>query len=157
MADDRQQFSLSPVRPEYVIGLSTILCQMEPWLTLEYTPEDFESYLLHPDPALARHAVMISGEVAGVLSIRHPWLFGPLIELLALFDGFRGQGTGKRILRWASEQCEDQNLWVTVSSINTEARKFYEREGFEKAAILEDLIKPGWNELLLRKKILRPD
>lgn len=155
MPDGEQQFSLSPVRPEYVSALSIILCSMDPWLTLEYTPESFDFYLLRPDPALARHAVMISGQVAGVLSLRDPWLFGPFIELLALFDGFRGKGTGGRIVEWISERYKATNLWATVSSFNLKAQKFYERAGFEKAAMLEDLIKPGWNEILLRKKMAR--
>lgn len=155
MLEGEQQFSLSPVRAEYVSALSIILCSMDPWLTLEYTPEAFEFYLLHADPALARHAVMISGEVAGVLSLRNPWLFGPFIELLALFDGFRSKGTGSRIVEWISQRHKATNLWATVSSFNVGAQKFYERAGFEKTAILEDLIKPGWNEILLRKRMSR--
>lgn len=151
MLNGEQQFSLSPVRPEYVSALSIMLCSMDPWLTLEYTPEAFEFYLLHADPALARQVVMISGQVAGVVSLRNPWLFGPFIELLALFEGFRSRGTGSRIVEWISKRYKSKNLWVTVSSFNLRAQKFYERAGFEKTAILEDLIKPGWNEILLRK------
>ncbi len=60
--EGKQQFSLSPLRPEYVGAMSMILCSMDPWLTLEYTPEAFEFYLLHADPALSRYAVMISGQ-----------------------------------------------------------------------------------------------
>jgi GNAT superfamily N-acetyltransferase len=151
--DDRQEFSLSPVRLEYIGPLSMILCSMEPWLTMEYSPEAFESYFLNADSGLARQAIIISGQVAGVLSVRNPWLFGPLIELLALFDGFRGKGIGARVLRWVASRYRAKNLWVTVASFNLGARKFYEREGFEKTAVLDDLIKPGWDEILLRKKV----
>ena len=137
-------------------GLSAPLCSMDPWLTLGYTMEAFELYLLRADPALARHVVMISGQLAGVLTLRNPWLFGPLVELLALLDGFRGQGTGSAILQWVGKRYDSSNLWVTVSSFNSRAKKFYERAGFEKAAVLEGLIKPGWNEVLLRKKMAGP-
>ncbi|MDR3556193.1 MAG: GNAT family N-acetyltransferase [Syntrophobacteraceae bacterium] len=153
MLDDEQQFSLWPVRAEYVSGLSMILCSMEPWLTMEYTPEAFEFYLLHADPALARHVVMIAGEVAGILSLRNPWLFGPLIELLALFDGFRNKGIGGTIVEWVGKRYKAENLWVTVASFNLAALRFYKRAGFEKTATLENLIKPGWNEVLLRKRV----
>lgn len=151
--DDQQQFSLAPVRPDYVSGLSMILSSMDPWLTMEYTPEAFEFYLLHADPALVRHAVIISGEVAGVLAVRNPWLFGPLIELLALFDGFRNKGIGGTIVEWVGKRYKAENLWVTVASFNLEAQRFYKRAGFEKTAILENLIKPGWNEILMRKRV----
>ena len=134
-----------------------ILCSMDPWLTLEYRPEAFESYLLHADSSLSRYAVMISGDVCGVLSVRSPWLFGPFIELMALFDGFRGKGIGSRIIDWVCDRYKPANLWATVSSFNLEAQKFYIGAGFEKTAILENLIKPGWNEILIRKKMGAPN
>jgi ribosomal protein S18 acetylase RimI-like enzyme len=151
--DDQQQFSLAPVKTDYVSGLSMILSSMDPWLTMEYTPEAFEFYLLHADPALSRHAVMIAGEPAGVLAVRNPFLFGPLIELLALFDGFRNKGTGGMIVEWVCKRYKAQNLWVTVASFNLGAQRFYNRVGFEKTAVLENLIKPGWNEILMRKRV----
>ncbi len=154
--DGKLQLSLSPLRPEYVGVMSVILCSMDPWLTLEYKPEVFESYLLHADPALSHYAVMISTDVAGVLSLRYPWLFGPFIELMALFDGFRGKGIGRRIVDWVCDRYESPNLWATVSSFNLRAQKFYSTAGFEKTAILEELIKPGWNEILIRKKVSPP-
>ena len=155
--EGKPRFSLSPLRPEYVNAMSMILCSMDPWLTLEYRPEAFEFYLLHADPALSRYAVMISGNVCGVLSVRSPWLFGPFIELMALFDGFRGKGIGSRIIDWVCDRYKSTNLWATVSSFNLEAQKFYSGAGFEKTAILEDLIKPGRNEILLRKKMAAPN
>ncbi|MDR3570295.1 MAG: GNAT family N-acetyltransferase [Syntrophobacteraceae bacterium] len=129
---------------------------MDPWLAMKYSREAVEFYLLQADQALSRHVVMISGQVAGVLAVRGPWLFGPLIELMALFDGYRSRGVGKKIVEWTAQRCEAKNLWVTVSSDNFRAQKFYERQGFRKTALLEDLIKPGWDEILLRKRIARP-
>jgi ribosomal protein S18 acetylase RimI-like enzyme len=149
----KQQFSLSPLRAQYVSAISMLLCAMDPWLTLGYTPEAFHSYLLHPDPALNRYAVMISGNVAGVLAVRSPWLFGPFIELMAIFDGFRSKGIGSRLIDWICDRHKPANLWATVSSFNLKAQKFYKSAGFEQTAILEDLIKPGCNEILLRKKV----
>ena len=132
--------------------MSIILCSMDPWLTMEYTPEAFEHYLLHADQALSRYAVMVAGNVAGVLSLRFPWLFGPFIELMALFDGFQGKGIGGRIIDWLFNRYNRANLWATVSSFNLKAQRFYSKEGFEQTTLLEDLIKPGWNEILLRKR-----
>lgn len=152
-----QQFSLAPLRPEYVGAMSMILCSMDPWLTLEYRPEAFEFYLLHADPALSRYAVMISGDVCGVVSVRSPWLFGPFIELMALFDGFRGQGTGGRIIDWVCGRYRETNVWATVSSFNLKAQRFYSSAGFERMVILEDLIERGWNEILLRKRVAAAD
>jgi ribosomal protein S18 acetylase RimI-like enzyme len=151
--DGKLQLFLVPLIPEYVRATSAILCMMDPWLTLEYRPEVFESYLLHADHALSHYAVMVAGEVAGVLSVRHPWLFGPFIELMALFDGFRGKGFGRRIIDWVCDRYQSPNVWATVSSFNLRAQKFYGAAGFEQTAILGDLIKPGRNEILIRKRV----
>ena len=156
MIDDKLQLSVAPLRPENVGAMSVTLCLMDPWLTLEYKPEAFEFYLLHEDPALNRHAVMVAGEVAGILSVRHPWLFGPFIELMALFDGFRGKGIGRRIVEWLCNRYKSPNLWATVSSFNLRAQKFYSAAGFEQTAILDDLVKRGWNEILIRKRVSPP-
>ncbi len=151
--EGKSQLSLLPLRSKYVGEISVKICSMDPWLTLGYKPESFEFYLLRADPALSRYIVMVSENAAGVLALRSPWLFGPFIELMALFDGFRGKGTGGRIIDWVCGRHQSSNVWATVSSFNVEAQRFYSREGFERAAILEDLIKPGWNEILLRKRL----
>jgi ribosomal protein S18 acetylase RimI-like enzyme len=157
LIDGKQRIFLSPLRTEYVSAISMILCSMDPWLTLEYTPEAFEYYLLRADAALSRYVVMVSGNVAGVLSLRSPWLFGPFIELMALFDEFQGKGIGRRLIDWVCDRYESENLWATVSSFNLQAQRFYSRAGFQQTATLEDLIKPGWNEILLRKKVAAPN
>ena len=156
-AGREQQFSLVPLAAENLDRLSMTLSSMDPWLTLGYTLESFEHYLKHPDPALSRYTVMISRQVAGVLSIRSPWLFGPFIELFALFEGFQGKGIGSRIIDRVCAIHQSANLWATVSSFNLRAQKFYKNKGFEQKAVLEDLIKPGWNEILLRKKVNAAD
>lgn len=130
---------------------------MDPWLTMRYRPEAVEFYLVRDDPALSRYSIMVSENLAGVVSLRHPWLFGPFIELLALFDGFRGKGIGAHIVDWACLNFKAANIWVTASALNSGAQRFYGRMGFEPTATLEDLIKPGWSEILLRKKLSSPD
>ncbi len=151
--EGKNEFSLLPLRSKDVGEISRILCSMDPWLSLEYKTEAFESYLLREDPALSRFVIMISENVAGVLAVRFPWLFGPFIELMALFDGFRGKGTGGRIIDWVCGRYQQTNVWATVSSFNLKAQGFYNRTGFEKTAILDDVIKPGWTEILLRKRV----
>jgi len=96
--EDKEGLSLLPIRPQSVREISGMLCSMDPWLTMNYRPQALEFYLLRADPALSRYSVMVSENLAGVLSVRYPWLFGPFIELVALFDGFRGKGIGGRIL-----------------------------------------------------------
>ena len=146
--------ALEPLQPGDVRQISSILVSMDPWLTLGYGTEALSHYLLRADPALRRYCLKASGALAGVLTLRHPWLFGPFIELIALFDDFRGKGFGREVIDWICREFPDSpNLWATVSSFNPEAQKFYPRLGFENTAVLPDLIRPGRDEILLRKRI----
>jgi GNAT superfamily N-acetyltransferase len=150
-------FSLLPLQPQSVGEISRTLCSMDPWLSMQYRPEALEFYLLRADPALSRYIVRVSENLAGVLALRYPWLFGPFIELMALFDGFRGKGIGGLLIDWVCLQYKETNVWVTASAGNAGAQRFYGSKGFERTATFEDLIKPGWNEILLRKKPAAPD
>ncbi|MHC1745360.1 MAG: GNAT family N-acetyltransferase [Syntrophobacteraceae bacterium] len=146
---------LAPVTSETAGALSISLSQMDPWRTLGYLADGLRRYLLREDPGLARTAVFKAGELAGVVCVRSPWLRGASLELLAVLPECRGEGVGAEIMGWIEDRAlpVGPNLWTTVSSFNVEAQRFYERCGFEPVACLTDLIKSGFDELLLRKRL----
>jgi ribosomal protein S18 acetylase RimI-like enzyme len=45
------------------------------------------------------------------------------------------------------------NIWACVSGFNTRAQQFYEKHGFERMAVLDDLVRPGFAEVLIRKRL----
>jgi ribosomal protein S18 acetylase RimI-like enzyme len=110
-------------------------------------------YLQRPDNSLHKFLVSASGREAGIVCCRYPWLFGPFLELLALYPKFQGQGFGREILDWLEKPAAFKNLWTTVSSFNLQALNFYIKFGFVKVGSLPDLVCPGFNEILLRKII----
>ncbi len=145
--------ALEALRPRDVGEISRRLANMDPWLTLGYTQEAFSHYLLRSDPALSRYCVIVSDKLSGVLAVRFPWLFGPFVELLALFEGSRGRGFGRVLIdRVGTMYPTSKNIWATVSTFNLEAQKFYARLGFESVTVLRDLIQPGRDEILLQKR-----
>jgi len=62
---------------------------------------------------------------------------------------------GRRLLSWMEQETRNRanNLWTVTSEFNTRARSFYRTAGFVEVAPLPDLVKNGYNELLLRKTI----
>ncbi|MEN6442097.1 MAG: GNAT family N-acetyltransferase [Syntrophobacter sp.] len=147
---------IEPLKTADVREIGNTLAAMDPWLTLGYQPEALSHYLLRADPALRRYSLFVSDNLAGVLAVRHPWLFGPFIELIALFGGNRGKGLGRMLIEWVCAQFPNSpNLWATVSSFNRDAREFYDRLGFEQSATLDNLIRAGREEILLRKRLSR--
>jgi diamine N-acetyltransferase len=152
--NDLGDMTIESLQPRDVAEMSRVLASMDPWRKLDYKREALAFYLLRADPSLKRYSITIAGKVSGVLSVRFPWLFGPFVELIALFDNCRGKGYGRQLIDWVGRDFpQSPNLWATVSSFNMEAQKFYHSVGFEQTAVLQDLIKEGWHEILLRKRL----
>lgn len=123
------------------------LAALQPWQTLDYSAAALTAYLMRDDPALARFTLWADGERAGVAALRHPWLRGPYLELVAVT--VPGRGLGSAVVAWAAARA-GANLWTCVSAFNDAGRRFYRRQGFQEVAMLPDLVRPGFNEVLLR-------
>jgi len=151
----REGLLLRPISEQEADHAGKALAFMDPWSTLGYSPNALSRYLLRHDPALNRYVVEVSERAAGILCVRHPWLLGPYIELLALYIPFQGTGIGKAIIEWIESQAHSasRNIWTLVSSFNAPGRKFYEKAGFMPVAPLDDLVASGFSEILLRKRM----
>jgi ribosomal protein S18 acetylase RimI-like enzyme len=137
-------------------ALAERLAQIDPWAGLGYGAEALARYLGRPDPALIRFAVEHGEDSrAGLLAIRHPWLRGPYMEMLAIFPAHQGHGLGATVVAWAAAQARmnSANLWACVSDFNAPARRFYAAQGFMEVAPLDGLVSPGQSEILLRKRL----
>jgi diamine N-acetyltransferase len=145
--------SLRRVKRSEAQDLAATLVTMDPWRTLDYQADALALYLSRPDPTLMRFIIKASRQPAGVLCLRYPWLKGIYLELLALLPPYQGLGLGREIMAWTEARARPQtkNFWVTVSSFNHRARNFYQDLGFTEVACLQNLIKEGYDEHLLRK------
>jgi ribosomal protein S18 acetylase RimI-like enzyme len=139
--------------PHEASVLSDLLARMDPWRTLRYTASALRRYLLCPDATLYRYAVVSQDTTIGVVCIRYPWLRGAYLELIGLDAAYQGRGVGCEILCWLEEQAQREacNVWILVSAFNTRARTFYTRQGFTEIGPLKDFVRPGYDEILLRK------
>lgn len=74
------------------------------------------------------------------------------ITHLAVFDNCRGQGIGKQLLKWVGTDLSESGiLRLCVSDTNPNARRFYEREGFERIATRKNVIREGNIEHLMER------
>jgi ribosomal protein S18 acetylase RimI-like enzyme len=150
---------LVPLKQSSCASLAVGIVAMEPWSVMNYPAETLAAFLLRPDGGASRYAVSVNEEEAGVVSVRHPWLKGPYLELLALLPQAQDQGIGSSIMAWFEStalQHGARNLWVCASSFNARGLSFYERHGFKRAATLPGLVADGYDDILLRKFPLRP-
>ncbi|HLF97587.1 MAG TPA: GNAT family N-acetyltransferase [Methylococcaceae bacterium] len=144
---------------DHAARLGPDLAGLQPWRELGYTADGLTRYLSRTDPALTRWTLLHEEDaVAGVLCLREPWLRGPFVELLCILPPWQKRGLGRAWLEWLSLGTAERgmaNLWTTATESNAPARKFYARCGFEMAGTLPNLIRPGANEILLRKDLRR--
>ena len=133
------------------------LAAIDPWRRANFPHAALTGYLTRRDPAANRFAIHADGALAGVISVREPWLRGPYLELLGLLTPAQGRGIGAAVMRWfeAEAPAGASSLWVLCSDFNTGALAFYERHGFLRVTELEGLVGDGFTEILLRKKLDR--
>ncbi len=97
----------------------------------------------------------LNGEVVGVAIF---WTDGTMptpayLRLLAVKDGFRGQGVGRALLRYVEGEAfrRGPNLFLCCTRTNQRARRFYEREGYRVVGQLPNFIQAGLDEVLYQK------
>ncbi|MGD0531222.1 MAG: GNAT family N-acetyltransferase [Methyloceanibacter sp.] len=149
---------LEPLEPRSCARLAAAIAAMEPWSVINYPAETLAAFLARPDGGVSRYLVGVGDTEAGVVSVRHPWLKGPYLELLALLPQAQSKGIGSSIMAWFEREGlrhQARNLWVCASSFNARGLRFYARHGFRPAATLPGLIADGYDEILLRKYPLR--
>jgi diamine N-acetyltransferase len=142
---------LEPLNANHAPEIARCIVAMDPWLTLGYEADPMGRYLSREDPGLSRYAVRADGCTVGVLGVRYPWLLGPHLELIAIFAGHRSRGLGAELLGWLEQRGRFRHVWVTVSTFNERALRFYQRLGYHRVTVLKDLIRSGYDEILLRK------
>lgn len=148
------RLGVRPLVPEACAEIARAIVAMPPWSVMGTPAEAMTRYLAAEADGAHRYVIEAGGTPAGAASVRHPWLKGPYLELLALFPAHQGQGIGAAILRWFEDEArrhEARNLWACASRFNTRALSFYRRHGFAEAAVLPELVADGFDEILLRK------
>ena len=145
------QESIAPLRPQDVPECAELMTSSEPWLTLGVAFEVARSVLA--DPARETYAVRDDRGVAGFVVLDMRGLVSGYIQILCVRPDCRGRGLGSSLIRWAEERIsrDSPNVFICVSSFNTNARRLYERLGFEPVGVLRNFIVSGHDEILLRK------
>lgn len=149
--------ALEPMRSEDAGVLADAIPTFGPWTREHYAvdPDEFARSLLAADDGASRYVITLNDRPAGVVIVRNPWLAGPYLQLLAVLPQHQRAGIGSHVLGWMEAEAAGRypNLWLCVSHFNADAERFYRRHGFELAARLGGLLRPGIDELLMRKRL----
>jgi len=123
----------------------------DPWITLEL---DYNQCVkAFEGTSKEVWVVEVDNEIAGFVILQIGGTFKGYIQTICIDEAFRGKGLGKKLLQF----CEDRileispNIFICVSSFNKGAIRLYEEFGFKLVGELDNFVKEGFTELLLRK------
>ena len=139
--------------PQNFTVCASMMSRTDPWITLEMNYE----YCLAAFKGDYKEIYIIEVEnvIAGFVIIQIAGTFSGYIQTVCIDEAYRGKGLGKKLLLFCEERIHtySPNVFICVSSFNKGAIKFYYEFGFKLVGELNDFVKQGFTELLLRKTI----
>jgi len=130
-----------------------MMSETDPWITLEM---DYEQ-CLEAFEGECKEIYIIEYEhiKSGFVILQTAGTFSGYIQTICIDKAFRGKGLGRILLRYTEERVLkfSPNLFICVSSFNKRAAKLYYDYGFKLIGELENFVKQGFTELLLRKTV----
>lgn len=145
-----------PITASDARELAQSFAVMEPWSRYPMSAAALEKYLGAHELGAPRFCLRVSDVPAGALGLRLNWLRGPYIQFLGVVPAFQKSGLGAAILERVVAEARahaERNVWVAASHFNSGALRFYERHGFQRAALIEGLVGDTIDEVLLRKRL----
>jgi ribosomal protein S18 acetylase RimI-like enzyme len=130
-----------------------MMSQTDPWITLGM---DFRQCLKAFEGDCREIYVAGSGsEIAGFVILQVCGTFSGYIQTVCVSEENRGKGFGTRLIEFCEKRTLEfsPNIFICVSSFNKGAYELYQRLGFRLVGILENFVKDGFDELLLRKTV----
>lgn len=141
------------VSPEEAQQCALMMSSSEPWLTLHRDYRQSVETLTAPGKEI--YLALSDGGILGFVLLNMQGAFVGYIQSICVAPGIRGRGIGTRLMNFAEERIllEAPNVFVCVSDFNPDARRLYERLGYEFVGELKDYIIRGQSEILFRKTI----
>ena len=154
--DGGRVISLHTMSADAAATLGQAFAAIDPWARYPFSVAALTAYLATIESDAPRYAIHVDGALAGAIGTRGAWLRGPYLQFLGVLPTFQRLGLGRAMLTWFEKEARargERNLWVATSDFNQNALRFYEHQGFEHAAVLDDLVRDGISEILLRKRL----
>jgi ribosomal protein S18 acetylase RimI-like enzyme len=150
----KQNFAINLTNdPQKLEVCALMMSTTDPWITLGM---NYDQCLKAFDGSYKEiYVVEIENEIAGFVIIQICGTFSGYIQTICMSEAYRGQGLGTKLLQFCEERILkfSPNVFICVSSFNKGATKLYYDFGFMLVGELENFVKEGFTELLLRKTV----
>lgn len=130
-----------------------MMSRTDPWITLGL---DYDACLDAFKGDFREVYVCRSGnDIAGFAILQVCGTFSGYIQSLCINESYRGKGLGTMMLKFCEKRILkfSPNIFICVSSFNEGAKKLYLRYGFRIIGELENFVRDGFSEILMRKTV----
>ncbi len=151
-AEKNFSISLSTDPGEWAL-CAGIMAKSEPWITLGM---GYDQCLPAFEGTFREVYIIRAGEqIAGFVILQVCGTFSGYIQTLCIDDKWRGKGLGTELLKFSEKRILrfSPNVFICVSSFNKRAMKLYYDFGFTIVGELDNFVKEGFSELLMRKTV----
>ena len=149
-----EQLVISLTTDIHVISIcAQMMAASDPWITLGM---NYEQCLPSFDgPCKEIYVTEYENKIAGFVILQICGTFKGYIQTICISEELRGKGLGKKLLQFCEERILkiSPNIFICASSFNKGAIKLYNEFGFKLIGELENFVKEGFTELLLRKSV----
>ena len=79
----------------------------------------------------------------------------PYLHIIAVKEEYRDKGVGKALLDYSERMAFEMadKLFLVVADFNPDAKRFYERNGYQQVGEIPNLYRPGITEYLMAKNL----
>ena len=136
-----------------VRACAELMSASEPWITLGRGDSDVVKII--GDEECEVYVAIFHSETIGFAILKMRGAFVGYIQSIVISPKYRRSGIGTRFMEFLERRIlsERPNVFICVSSFNHDAKRLYERLGYETIGRLKDYIVKGHDEILMRKSI----
>jgi ribosomal-protein-alanine N-acetyltransferase len=130
-----------------------MMATTDPWITLEL---DYNKCLgAFNGECKEIYVAELKNEIIGFVILQVCGSFSGYIQTICIGENHRGKGYGNELLRFCEKRILkiSPNIFICVSSFNVGAIRLYKEFGFKVIGELENFVKSGYTELLMRKTV----
>ena len=139
--------------PKVFASCALMMSGTDPWITLGMNYDQCLMAFAGSNKEI--YIILVENELAGFVIIQTGGTFAGYIQTICIGDGYRGYGLGTKLLQFCEERILkiSPNVFICVSSFNKGAKRLYDEFGFKLVGELDNFVKEGFSELLLRKTV----
>ena len=142
---------------QYLKDCKDALCQSKLGEKYFSLPGSAENVILEGIRRENLYVALIGEECVGFTYIIPNGVFHsfPYLHIIAVKEEYRNKGIGRTLLHYSENIAYEMadKLFLVVADYNPDAKRFYERNGYQQVGKIPDLYRPGVTEYMMEKDL----